>query len=30
MPKFKLLAARRAPLAIIVLAAGAGGKFQFH
>jgi hypothetical protein len=28
MPKFKLLAARIAPLAVIVLAAGAGGKFH--
>jgi hypothetical protein len=28
MPKFKLLAARIAPLAAIVLAAGAGGKFH--
>jgi hypothetical protein len=29
MPKFKLLVARLAPLAAIVLAAGAGGKFRF-
>jgi hypothetical protein len=28
MPKFKLLAARIAPLAVIVLAAGAGGTFH--
>jgi hypothetical protein len=28
MPKFKLLAARIAPIAAIVLAAGAGGKFR--
>jgi hypothetical protein len=29
MPKFKMLAARIAPIAAIVLAAGAGGKFRF-
>ena len=28
MPKFKMLAARIAPIAAIVLAAGAGGKFH--
>jgi hypothetical protein len=28
MPKFKMLVARIAPLAAIVLAAGAGGKFH--
>ena len=28
MPKFKMLAVRLAPLAAIVLAAGAGGKFH--
>ena len=29
MPKFKMLAVRLAPLAAIVLAAGAGGKFHW-
>jgi hypothetical protein len=28
MPKFKMLAARVAPIVAIVLAAGAGGKFH--